>query len=184
MDSVRPILLVVTALGTIPLGCSTTLHVPVTDAATEYRDVQPYDCRVYDERKKSLTLGINFVALFGAVSAGPAVQQAETTGIHWNDTVQGIIVRYKELCQRFNAGGMSIEAYQRQLKDVDELEQRAEAVKESANEAIRQRAGTAFADLDRDTGGGTPAGGPSPAASRVLSDMDSLYNDVKSHPTP
>jgi hypothetical protein len=154
-------------------GCaSSTVRVPVADGSQEYREVQPLDCRVYDERRKSLTIGLNFSVLFGAAAAGPQATIAESTGVKWDRTVQVIVAQYKELCTRYNAGAVSQASYDVRLGEIDQLYAEAQGIRESADAAIRRHSREAFAALDGETGGGPDRQSD---AERVVSGVDALY---------
>jgi hypothetical protein len=153
-------------------GCaSTSIRVPVDDRGLEYREVQKLDCGVYDERTRSLTVGLNLSLLFGTVQGGPSVTSAETVGMKWDRSVQGIVAQYKELCSRFNGGALSQTAYAARLAEIDQLHAEAAGIRRSAEDLIRARSQTAFADLDRETGdqGSAPS-------EQVASSIDTLYN--------
>ncbi|HEY3353937.1 MAG TPA: hypothetical protein VGQ83_11860 [Polyangia bacterium] len=150
--------LVALALGASLMACGpSTVRVPVNDSGAEFRQVAALDCRVYDQKKRSITAGFSVSALFGAVSAGPTVELASTTGVHWDESVQRIVARYKELCSRFNAGAVSLEAYERRLQEIDALASEAEKIRDDGLAAIRGRAGAAFAEVDGQGGRGQDA---------------------------
>lgn len=153
-------------------GCaSSTVKVPVTDGASEFREVQKLDCRVYDERQKSLTVGLSFSALFGAVAGGPHVTVAESTGVKWDKSVQFIVAQYKEVCSRYNAGAVSQASYDTRIAEIDQLYQEALGVRQSADALIRGHSREAFGELDKETG----AGDRIAAAQQVVSAVDALF---------
>ena len=63
------------------------------------------DCRVYDTRSASITLG--FKAGNFLFEVGPEVTFGVAQGIAWDKIVQGLIARYVELCPRYNGGLVS-----------------------------------------------------------------------------
>lgn len=163
------------ALGALLLaGCaSTTVRVPVDDSGQEFREVQRLDCGVYDERTRSLTVGLDVSLLFGTVRGGPSVTSAEAVGVKWDRSVQGIVAQYKELCARFNGGGVSQSAYAARLAEIDQLYAEAAGIRQSADDVIRGHSRAAFADLDRETGGAASA-----PAQQVASNIDALHAKV------
>ena len=165
-------LLIASGLAGAPGCASSTMRVPVADGSKEYREVQQLDCRVYDERTKSLTIGLNFSVLFGAVAAGPQATIAETTGVKWDKAVQGIVAQYKELCTRYNAGAVSQQSYEARLGDIDQLYAEAQGIRESADAVIRGHSKEAFAALDQETGGQPDC---QAGAERVASGVNDLY---------
>jgi hypothetical protein len=155
------------SLGALAACGPSMVRVPVNDAGSEFREVQQLDCRVYDAKKRSLTAGFSVSALFGAVSAGPTIELASTTSVHWDESVQRIIARYKELCSRFNAGAVSLAAYDARLREIDALAGDAERIHDDGIAATRARASAAFAELE--------GGGGNPAVQRVVSAIDALH---------
>jgi hypothetical protein len=165
-------------LGVVSLaasGCaSSTVRVPIADGASETREVQKLDCRVYDERTKSLTVGLSFSVLFGAAAAGPYVTTAESTGVKWEKAAQMVVAQYKELCARYNAGAVSQPSYDARVGEIDQLYAEAQGIRANADAVIRGHSKEAFADLDKNTG--SEAGGDQVAAAQgVVSQVDAFY---------
>jgi hypothetical protein len=157
-------------------GCaSTTVRVPIADGASETHEVQKLDCRVYDERTKSLTVGLSFSLLFGAASAGPYATTAETTGVKWGKSAQMIVAQYKELCSRYNSGAISQPSYDARINDIDQLYAEAEGIRQSADSVIRGHSKEAFADLDKNT---SPPGDQVAEAQQVVSSVDAFYSKL------
>ena len=155
---------------------SSTVRVPIADGASETREVQKLDCRVYDERTKSLTVGLSFSALFGAAAAGPYVTTAESTGVKWEKAAQMVVAQYKELCARYNSGAVSQPSYDARVGEIDQLYAEAQGIRASADSVIRGHSKEAFADLDKNTDN---AGGDQIAqAQQVVSSVDTFYAKV------
>lgn len=148
---------------------ASTVQVPIADGASETKEVQRLDCRQWDEKTKSLTVGLNFSVLFGAASAGPSVTSAETIGVKWDKSAQFIVAQYKELCNRFNAGAVSMPSYESRLGEIDQLYMEAQGIRQNADAAIRGHSKEAFGELDKETGGG----GADPA--QVASAIEGFY---------
>jgi hypothetical protein len=153
-------------------GCAaSTVRVPIADGASEAREMQKIDCSVYDTREKSLTVGLSFSTLFGAVEAGPYVKTAEVTGVRWGKSAQMIVAQYKELCARYNSGAVSQPSYDNRLAEIDQLYAEAQGVRASADSVIRGHSKEAFADLDNNTSPPDRIG----EAQAVVSSVDALY---------
>jgi hypothetical protein len=153
-------------------GCaSSTVRVPIADGASETREVQKLDCRVYDERTKSLTVGFSVSTLLGAASAGPYATTAETTGVKWDKTAQIIVAQYKELCARYNSGAVSQPSYDNRIAEIDQLYAEAQGIRQNADAVIRGHSKEAFADLDKNTAAGDQVA----EAQQIVSSIDALY---------
>jgi hypothetical protein len=140
------------ALGLLSLAaCATsnTVNVRVDDDSSETREVQKMDCSSYDTRGESLRVGLDFGLLFGLVSTGPSVQTAKVTGMNWDKSVHHMVAQYKELCSRFNSGGISQSAYSQRVAEVDQFWAEAQGIRQNAEDAIRGRGQASFGELDR-----------------------------------
>ena len=134
------------------VGCaSNTIVVRVDDNGPETREVQKMDCRVYDTRGEGMRSGIDFGILFGLVHGGPPAEQAKLSGAKWDRGVNQMVGQYKELCSRFNSGGISQSAYNQRLAEIDQLWAEAQGIRQSADEVIRTHGRESFAELDRST---------------------------------
>jgi hypothetical protein len=111
--------------------------------------VEQQDCSVHKSEDGRITLGFkvgNF--LFGA---GPEISFGKKTGIDWNQTVQGLIVRYQELCARFNTGSISKQEYDDRLAKIETIEKDAyDLYQEFLNKKSRHKQDV-FDELDKDT---------------------------------
>jgi hypothetical protein len=155
---------------------STTVRVPVSEGSTETREVQKLDCRVYDERTKSLTVGFSVSALFGAAAAGPYVTTAETTGVKWEKAAQMVVAQYKELCARYNSGAVAQSTYDTRVAEIDQLYAEAQGIRQSADAVIRAHSKEAFNDLDKNTGDG--GGDQIAQAQQIVVTIDAFYAKV------
>jgi len=111
------------ALGLILItACaSNTVLVRADDSSSEMREVQKMDCSVYDTRGEAMRAGLDFGLLFGVVRGGPYVEKAKVTGMNWDRSVHHMVAQYKELCSRFNSGGISQTAYSQRVAEIDQL---------------------------------------------------------------
>lgn len=106
------------------------------------------DCRVYDERTLDLTAGLkagNFLFNFG-----PEMGLTHRSGIAWKEAAQSIIVRYVELCNRYNAGMVTKEEYNARLERIENVYREARQLQEQMKKATRDRSRSAFDELDRE----------------------------------
>ena len=106
------------------------------------------DCRVYDERTLDLTVGLkagNFLFNFG-----PEMGLTHRSGVAWQKAAQSLIVRYVELCKRYNAGAVTKAEYAARLERIEELYKEARQIQEQMKAATRDRARSAFDELDRE----------------------------------
>jgi hypothetical protein len=111
--------------------------------------VEQQDCSVHKSEDGRITLGFkvgNF--LFGA---GPEISFGKKTGIDWNQTVQGLIVRYQELCARFNTGSISKQEYDERLAKIETIEKDAYDLYQEFLKKKSQRRDDVFKELDRET---------------------------------
>jgi hypothetical protein len=111
--------------------------------------VEQQDCSVHKSEDGRITLGFkvgNF--LFGA---GPEISFGKKTGIDWSQTVQGLIVRYQELCARFNTGSISKQEYDERLAKIETIEKDAYDLYQEFLKKKSQRRDDVFKELDRET---------------------------------
>lgn len=109
------------------------------------------DCRVH-KSKNGVTLGLkggNFLFSFG-----PELTVGGEAKVKWEEAVQSLVVRYEELCARFNTGVLSKQEYDRRLNEIDNVAKEAFEFQEMQLKKVRDRAKDAFKDLDRETGRG------------------------------
>jgi hypothetical protein len=115
------------------------------------REVQKMDCSVYDTRGEAMRAGLDFGLLFGVVRGGPYVEKAKVTGMNWDRSVHHMVAQYKELCSRFNSGGISQTAYSQRVAEIDQLWAEAQGIRQNAEEAIRGHGQSSFNELDQST---------------------------------
>ena len=93
------------------------------DSKTTFTMVEPMYCSILKTTFNGITLGFKFGALF--IGVGPEVTFGEREQVKWEETVQGLIVQYKELCARFNTGAISKKGYEARLRELDAAYQKA-----------------------------------------------------------
>ncbi len=123
------------------------LMLPQAPAWAVEPPAEPMDCRVYETKKASITVGLkagNFL-----FSVGPEVTFSRQTGIAWDRTVQGLIVKYQELCTRYNAGLATKEEYDARLRQIESLYKEAQELEQKLMAETRNRANAAIDELDR-----------------------------------
>ena len=116
---------------------------------TKHIMVEQQDCSVHKSEDGRITLGFkvgNF--LFGV---GPEISFGKKTGIDWDQTVQGLIVRYQELCARFNTGSISKQEYEERLAKIETIEEEAYELYQEFLKKKARRKQDAFVELDRET---------------------------------
>ena len=87
------------------------------DSKTTFTMVEPMDCSILKTSFNGVTLGFKFGAFF--IGVGPEVTFGEREQVKWEETVQGLMVQYRELCARFNTGAISKRAYESRLRELD-----------------------------------------------------------------
>ena len=117
----------------------------------EYIMADKMDCRVH-KSKSGVTLGLkggNFLFSFG-----PEITLGGEAKIKWEEAVQALVVRYEELCSRFNTGLLSKQEYEKRLEQINNISKEAFEFQEAKLKKVRDRAKDAFKDLDKETGRG------------------------------
>ncbi len=154
-------------------GCaSNTVVVRVDDNGPETREVQKLDCSVYDTRGDVMRTGIDFGILFGVSQGGPYVEIAKSAGVKWDRGVNLMVNQYKEVCSRFNSGGISQSAYNTRVAELDQLWAEAQGIRQSADETIRSHGQGSFNELDRATPDNP--GAPNEQRQRIVVAIDAL----------
>ena len=116
---------------------------------TKHIMVEQQDCSVHKSEDGRITLGFKIgTLLFGA---GPEISFGKKIGIDWDQTVQGLIVRYQELCARFNTGSISKQEYEERLAKIETIEKEAYELYQEFLKKKARRKQDAFDELDRET---------------------------------
>jgi hypothetical protein len=136
------------------LACGPSMvNLRVDDVGTETREVQKQDCSTYDTRAESIRSGIDFGLLFGAARGGVYVEKSRIAGVNWDKSVKYMVLQYKEICGRYNSGGISIASYNTRLAEIDQLWAEAQGIRQSIDETIRGHGQASFDELERSTPG-------------------------------
>jgi hypothetical protein len=104
------------------------------------------DCRVYD--KKTSKIGLGFMVAGFLFKTGPEISYSAQQGVAWDRTVQSFIVRYVELCERYNAGLVTKSEYGQRLIQMEGLYKEAQEVESKLYETTRNRAKESSNELD------------------------------------
>lgn len=126
------------------------------------------DCRVYDKKTSKIGLGL-MVAGF-LFKAGPEISYSAQQGVTWDRTVQSFIVRYVELCERYNAGLVTKSEYGQRLSQMEDIYQEAQHVESKLYEATRTRAKESSNELDELVGRKKPSASDSATQASALDD--------------
>ena len=116
------------------------------------------DCRVYETKTTKFSLGLKFGAmllpLLGPLSPGvsvtPQASFDRTSGVTWDKAVHGLVARYVELCNRYNAGLVDKAEYEARMKEIEVVYREAQELEPKLYEATRQHAKAAGDDLNRE----------------------------------
>ena len=111
--------------------------------------VEEQDCSVYKSKNGKITLGFKAGGLFFGI--GPEVSFGTESGIDWNNLTQRLVVRYLELCTRFNTGSISKPEYDKRLKKIEAIEAEAYELYQKVIEETAKRKDKIFEELDEAT---------------------------------
>jgi hypothetical protein len=111
--------------------------------------VEEQDCSVYKSENGKITLGFKAGGLFFGI--GPEVSFGTESGIDWNNLTQRLVVRYLELCTRFNTGSISKPEYDKRLKKIEAIEAEAYELYQKVIEETAKRKDKIFEELDEAT---------------------------------
>jgi hypothetical protein len=131
------------------LASAATFKLYLDNTRTKHIMVEQQDCSVHKSEDGRITLGFkvgNF--LFGA---GPEISFGKKTGIDWDQTIQGLIVRYQELCARFNTGSISKQEYDERLEKIETIEKEAYELYQEFLKKKSRRKQDVFDELDKET---------------------------------
>lgn len=122
------------------------------------------DCRVYD--KKTSKIGLGFKVASFLFKAGPEISYDAQQGVTWDRTVQSFIVRYVELCERYNGGLVTKSDYDQRLNQMEGIYKEAQQVESKLYETTRNRAKESSNELDELVGRKrtSASGGPTQAS--------------------
>ena len=97
---------------------------------------------IAQNEEKKLTLFLSYY------SFGPETTWAKKVGHHYKRSAQMLIVKYKQLCLDFNAGLVSLEAYGRRRREIEDAVDKANRTREQMFQMHRKLAKAAFHELD------------------------------------
>ena len=119
------------------------------DSRTKHIMVEKQDCSVYKSENGKITLGFKAGNLFFGI--GPKVSFGKDSGIDWDKLTQRLVVRYLELCTRFNTGSISKSEYDKRLKKIEDIEIAAYKLYEKIIEEAAKRKDRIFQELEEAT---------------------------------
>tara|TARA_Y100001960_G_scaffold148279_1_gene156727 strand:- start:1367 stop:1837 length:471 start_codon:yes stop_codon:yes gene_type:complete len=90
------------------------------ESRTKHIMVEKQDCSVYKSEDGKVTLGFKAGGLFFGI--GPELSFGKDSGIDWDKLTQKLVVRYLELCSRFNTGSISKSEYDKRLQKIEDIE--------------------------------------------------------------
>jgi hypothetical protein len=143
--------IVIGSLLFLPLVAGADVKIYLDETRKEYVTVDELDCKVY-EGKNGLTIGFKAGTYFFGI--GPEFSIGQKNQINWDQTVQGIIVKYKELCTRFNTGAMTMKEYSERIKEIDAIAKDAMEFQEKITDRMKKRSDGMLSELDSETGKG------------------------------
>lgn len=108
------------------------------ESHTTFIEVEKQDCEVYETVEYGVVVGLKIGTLL--FNVGPEMGFSRKVGIEWDRTIHSLIARYKELCTRFNTGGLTKREYEDRLQEIDDLYQRAKQVERELFPRIRSDA--------------------------------------------
>jgi len=85
----------------------------------------------------------------GFAGAGVAVDWSKKKGIEYDDRAQKLVAKLKQLCLEFNRGKLSLETYDRRLRDLYVAEEKARDIRMRVLLLTRMEAKKAFDKLDK-----------------------------------
>jgi len=119
------------------------------DSRTEHIMVEEQDCSVYKSENGKITLGFKAGGLFFGI--GPEISFGKESEIDWDKLTQRLVVRYLELCTRFNTGSISKSEYDKRLKKIEAIETEAYKLYQKVIEEKAKRQDRFFEELDEAT---------------------------------
>jgi hypothetical protein len=134
----------------IPIFAYGDVKIYLDETRTTYVMANELDCRVY-EGKGGITIG--FKAGNMLFSIGPEFTVGKKNSIIWDTMVQGIMVRYKELCTRFNSGAITMKEYKERIKEIDLIAKEALEFQEKMVRKVKEESKESFKELERETKG-------------------------------
>jgi len=134
----------------IPVFAYSDVKIYLDETRTNYVMADELDCSVY-EGKGGITIG--FKAGNMLFSIGPEFTLGKKNSIIWDRMVQGIIVRYKELCTRFNSGVITMREYKERIKEIEAIAKEALEFQEKMIKRVKEESKDAFKELERETKG-------------------------------
>ena len=119
------------------------------ESRTKHIMVEKQDCSVYKSKNGKVTLGFKAGGLFFGI--GPELSFGKDSGIDWDKLTQKLVVRYLELCTRFNTGSISKSEYDKRLQKIEDIEIAAYKLYQKIIEEAARQKDQIFKELDEAT---------------------------------
>lgn len=130
--------------------CEAKVKIYLDGTRTEYVMADELDCRIY-EGKSGMSVG--FIAKLFVFDIGPSITLGKEEQVQWDKSVHGLLVQYKELCNRFNSGAITMEEYKERLEQIDGISRQMMELQRQMVREVKAESRGAFDELDRETGG-------------------------------
>lgn len=121
-----------------------TLHVWVDDAHTRKTEVQEVDP---DDIADPSSLGLGFTQGVSGL-LGVSIGISREWGVQYDETCTALIEKIHDLCDEFNEGDMSLETYQRRMREIYASVDQAHTAKLEVRAGVALQAAEAGAKLD------------------------------------
>jgi|GEM_PF-2367385 len=143
------VILPIIVLLSVARQSNATVQVYLDETRSQFIMADQLDCHIY-EGKAGVTIGLKAGNLL--FNVGPEFTIGKTNSINWDSMVQGIVVRYKELCDRFNSGAVTMKEYKERIKQIDAIAKEAFELQERMINRIKQQSDETFRELERESG--------------------------------
>ena len=128
---------------------ATEFKLYLDESRTKHIMVEKQDCSVYKSKNGKVTLGFKAGGLFFGI--GPELSFGKDSGIDWDKLTQKLVVRYLELCTRFNTGSISKSEYDKRLQKIEDIEIAAYKLYQKIIEEAARQKDQIFKELDEAT---------------------------------
>jgi len=149
------------------------VKVYLDETRTDYVMADPLDCNIYEGNSG---VSIGFMAKLIFFSVGPSVTIGKEENIQWDKSVHGILARYKELCNRFNAGAVTMKEYKERLEEIDGISREMMELQRQMVKEVKEESKDAFRELDMETKGAQS--GAQPDVRGTLDDIEQKIREL------
>ena len=146
MKSIFKILFITLIISLNPSSVMAEIKLYLDESRTKHIMVEEQDCSIYQSKDGKITLGFKASGLLFGI--GPEISFGNDTGINWGELSQRLVVRYLELCTRFNTGSITKSEYDKRLEKIEAIETKAYKIYQQIIEENRKRRDKIFEELD------------------------------------